>query len=254
MRYGKTTIILCEDYEDLGVRSAEAVAQCIGKVLKDKPECRIIFSAAESQGSFIRQLAASEVDWSQVVCFNIDDFWHPEMPLEYTCGHQTSTELYNKVPVKSAHQVNVHASEAQAEADRFETLLREALLDIMCLGIGTSGHIALNEPGQTSFEDDRWVRVVDVDEQSKKQLMDDPNFQDLGYIPDKGITTTIPAVLSAGHHFVMVPLAIKKSILTEVLNTPVPTEALPASILSTIRATLFLDRDSCPTKGDVPVT
>lgn len=246
MTYGKTSVVVCDDYEALGRQSAVAVGACLRNVLETQDDCRIVFSAAESQGSFIRHLAQEDVDWARVVCFNIDDFWHPDMPIEFSCGHQTKTELYEKVPVKAAHQVNVHAPDAQIEADRFEGLLREAPLDIMCLGIGTSGHIALNEPGQTSFENERWVRVVDVDEQSKKQLMDDPNFKDLGYIPEKGITTTIPAILSAKHFFVMVPLANKKEILTQVLETTTPTEALPATVLSGVSGTLFVDLDSCP--------
>ena len=247
MTYGKMDIVVCETYEAMGKESASAVASCLRDLLAVQPECRIVFSAAESQGSFVRALALEpDVDWSRVVCFNIDDFWRPEMPLEFSCGHQTRTELYDKVPVKAFHQVAVHAADPQVEADRFEALLREAPLDIMCLGIGTSGHIALNEPGQTSFNDARWVRVVDVDEQSKRQLMDDPNFKDLGYIPERGITTTIPAILSAKHFFVMVPLANKKDIVTEVLSVSEPVERLPATVLRTVEGTLFLDRASCP--------
>lgn len=247
MLYGRMAIEIWESYEDLGRGSAKAVSSCISEVLTSKSDCRIVFSAAESQGSFVRQLAAvPDVEWRRVTCFNIDDFWQPGMPRELSCGHQTRTELYERVPVRAAHQVDVHASDAQAEADRFEALLREAPLDIMCLGIGTSGHIALNEPGPTSFADERWVRVVDVDEQSKAQLIDDPNFRALGTIPSRGITTTIPGILSADHFFVMVPLANKKPILTRLLSTPEPTESLPASILSSLEATLFVDRESCP--------
>jgi glucosamine-6-phosphate deaminase len=246
-RYGETSIVLCESYEALGEEAAASVAECIGDVLKAKPECRIVFSAAVSQGSFIKSLATKEVDWAGVTCFNIDDFWQPGMPLAFSCGAQTRTELYEKVPVKAAHQVDVHA--AEAEADRFEALLREAPPDIMCLGVGTSGHIALNEPGQTSFGDERWVRVVDVDEQSKRQLMEDPNFRALGRIPEKGITTTIPGILSASHFFVMVPLAGKRAILRRLMETEEPTEALPASILRRVRARMFVDRESWEADG-----
>lgn len=245
-RYGKTEIVLCEDYEALGRQAAEAVAGCVRSVLNQKSECRIVFSAAESQGSFIRNLAQADVDWTRVTCFNIDDFWQPGMPLELSCGEQTRRELYDQVPVRAAHQVDVHAADPEAEAARFEALLREAPLDVMCLGVGRSGHLALNEPGQTSFHDERWARVVEVDEQSKRQLVEDPNFRALDRIPAKGITTTIPGILSADHFYVMVPLATKKEVLTRLLETDEPTEELPASILQTVEATLYVDRDSCP--------
>jgi hypothetical protein len=43
----------------------------------------------------------------------------------------------------------------------------------------------------------------------------------------------------------MVPLALKKPILTRLLQTPAPTPELPASILSTAVSRLLVDRDSC---------
>jgi hypothetical protein len=46
-----------------------------------------------------------------------------------------------------------------------------------------------------------WVRVVDIAEQSKRQLLDDPNFREYRAIPDKGITMTLPALLAAPHIF-----------------------------------------------------
>ena len=57
---------------------------------------------------------------------------------------------------------------------------------------------------------------------------------------------TIPALLSASHVFTIVPLALKREIMTRLLATPEPNENLPASILSTVEGTLFLDRNSCP--------
>ncbi len=125
--------------------------------------------------------------------------------------------------------------------------MRERPIDIACLGIGRSGHIALNEPGQTNFDDPQWVRMVTIDESSKQQLMDDPHFQKLGYVPSRGITMTIPALISAQHTFTMVPLASKRDIVTKVLAQTAPTPRLPATILSAVEGALYLDRASCPT-------
>ena len=133
------------------------------------------------------------------------------------------------------------------EAARFEKIIRDAgPMDVLCQGIGTSGHIALNEPFDANFDDPAWVRVVNIAAQSKRQLMEDPNFKALGYIPDHGITMTIPAILSARHLITIVPLSLKRPILTRLFSTTVPTTALPASILSRRSGTIFVDRNSCP--------
>jgi glucosamine-6-phosphate deaminase len=251
MNYGKTQVVLCENENDLGARAASAVGQRIRELLSSRDEIRIIFAAGESQFAFLEALAREPgIDWSRVVCFNMDDFWDTRMPEEYTCGYQTRKQLYDKVGPRKSHLVRFDAPDPHAEAKRLESLLRSAgKIDILCEGIGTSGHLALNEPDDTDFNDPAWVRVVDIAEQSKRQLIQDPNFSALGYIPDKGITMTIPAMLSAQHVYTMVPLGLKREILTKLFKISEPTVLLPASVLSTVEGTLFVDRDSCPTES-----
>jgi glucosamine-6-phosphate deaminase len=248
MHYGKTKITICEDEFDLGDRAAIAVSDTMRELLGHQEEIRMILAAGESQITFLDALAKqTDIEWSRVVCFNMDDFWAPNIPEELTCGYQLRRQLYDKVRPKSFHLVRFNAPDAVLEALRFEHVLRSAgPIDILCQGIGTSGHLAFNEPGQTNFQDTAWVRVVDIADQSKRQLAGDPNFRDLPRIPDKGITMTIPAMLSASHVFTIVPLAPKRPVMTRLLATPEPTENLPASILSRVEGRLFLDRNSCP--------
>jgi glucosamine-6-phosphate deaminase len=248
MRYGKTGITICEDEFDLGVKASGAVAATMRELLAHQEDIRMILAAGESQITFLDALAKQrDIDWRRVACFNMDDFWAPNIPEELTCGYQLRRQLYDKVRPKSFHLVRFNAPDGVLEASRFEEVLRSAgPIDILCQGIGTSGHLAFNEPGQTDFQDTVWVRVVNITEQSKRQLAGDPNFRGLPRIPDQGITLTIPAMLSASHVFTIVPLALKRDIVTRLLATPEPTEELPASILSTVEGTLFLDRNSCP--------
>lgn len=248
MRYGKTQITLCEDEFDLGGRASDLVANTMKQLLSQQQEIRMILAAGESQITFLDALARQDgIDWGRVVCFNMDDFWDPDIPEELTCGYQVRRQLYDKVHPKSFHLVRFNAPDPYEEARRFEQVLRSAgAIDILCQGIGTSGHLAFNEPGQTDFQDATWVKVVDIADQSKRQLEGDPNFRALPRIPDKGITMTIPAMLSAPHVYTMVPLALKRQILTRLFAAAVPTESLPASILSTVEGILCLDRNSCP--------
>ena len=248
MHYGQTTIVLCRDEHDLGARAAAAVAATMRELLAAREEIRMIFAAGESQITFLAALARQpDVDWQRVICFNMDDFWDPRMPEQYTCGHQTRTQLYEQVRPKQFHLVRFNAPDPEAEARRFAGLLAGAgEVHILCQGIGTSGHLALNEPGATDFADRELVRVVDLAEQSKRQLRADPNFQGLGYIPEKGITMTIPAMLAAPHRFTIVPLGLKREILTHMVAQAGPTTDLPATILHRTSGLLFVDRNSCP--------
>lgn len=248
MQYGKTRVDVAADAEALGERAASAIAAVMRERLAQADEVCMILAGGESQTTFMERLAVEpDLDWQRVVCFNMDDFWDPRLAQEYSVGQFVISKLYEQVRPKAAHLVRYNAPDPEAEADRYEALVRDAgPIDILCQGIGRSGHLAFNEPGQTDFEDTRWVRVVDIVETSKQQLLEDPSFMGLGYIPEKGITMTIPAMLSASHVFTMVPYSSKRPIVTRVLATKTPTPDLPASILSRYEGTLFLDRDSCP--------
>ncbi len=246
--YGRTKIIVCRDEHDLGARAAGAVAGKMRELLGCQDEISMILAAGESQNTFLAALCQQpDLDWQRVVCFNMDDFWDVRMPEQFTCGHQTRTQLYDRVHPKQFHLVRFNAPDPEAEALRFgELISRAGAIDILCQGIGTSGHLALNEPEATDFDDPEIVRVIDLAEQSKRQLRDDPNFKDLGYIPRKGITMTIPALLSAHHVFTIVPLALKREILTRMTAITEQTTDLPATILHWWPSVLYVDRNSCP--------
>ena len=245
--YGKTEVVISADNAALGRDAASAVAAQMRLLLKKQNTIRVVFAAGESQSSFLNALALEQdIDWQSVTCFNIDDFWDIRIPEKFTCGYQTTKELYRKIKAESVNLVCFNAVEPEAECRRFERILRERPIDILCQGIGTSGHLALNEPFDTDFNDERWVRLVDIAEQSKKQLREDPNFKALGYIPEKGITMTIPAILAARHCYTMVPLALKKTVMTRLAGMTEPSNTLPASILSIKKGILFVDSNSCP--------
>jgi glucosamine-6-phosphate deaminase len=250
MNYGKTTVVICKDNAALGQRAAADVARTMRDLLKKQKEVRMVFAAGESQTTFLDALARErDIEWPRVACFNMDEMYDVRMPAEFTCSHQTTTQLFNKVKPARVHLLAHNAASAEEEARRFEALLRqEGPPDILCQGIGTSGHLAFNEPGDADFADQRWVRVIRVAAQSQKQLMTDPNFKKLGYIPTQGITMTIPALFSAKYKFTMVPLALKRPILEKLFALKKPTTDLPASILLTAEGTLYLDQDSCQAK------
>ncbi len=251
MKYGHVDIVVCRDSRECGRRAAADVAAAMRRLLARKAEIRMVFAAGESQTTFLDSLALeTQIDWSRVECFNMDDFWDTAMSPLYSCGWQTQRQLYDKVHPRAFHLVGCNALDPYAEAARFETELRRALpIDILCQGIGTSGHLALNEPGATHFDETALVKVVNLIEQSKKQLRADPNFRDLGYIPAKGITMTVPALMAALNIFTIVPLALKRPIMTRVLDTPRPTEEIPATAISARPGKLYLDHDSCPPRA-----
>ncbi len=246
--YGKTQVIICRDYYDLGRRAAADVAGLMRELLKIRPQLRVIFAAAESQATFLDALAAEPgIAWDRITCFDMDEFWEPSLPETVTCAYQLKRQLYDKVKPLAWYAPKWNAPNPHAEARRFEAVfLKHRPFDILCQGIGRSGHLALNEPGVASFCDRRFARVVGVCEESVKQLQDDPNFRTAATSLTKGITLTIHALMSAIHKFTIVPLATKRPILERLLAMKTPSEKLPASIIRKFAGRLYVDRQSCP--------
>ena len=250
MNYGKTRLVLCEDDRQLGKKAAEDVATVMRDLLGRQDRVKMVFAGAKSQQTFLSHLATEkEIDWSRVFAFNMDEFYEPSMSEEFTVCHQTRIDLYDLVHPAKCFGPNVAAAAPYDEANRYDVLLREqAPIDILCQGIGVSGHLAFNDPPECRFDDARWVRVINICEDSKRQIMDDPNFNGFGRCPEQAITMTIPALMSAHHRFTMVPYEEKRPILTRLLATEKPTEKLPASILREYEGNLYIDRESCPTE------
>jgi len=130
----------------MGIRAGTDVGGKLRELLKGHSEVRIILAAGESQMTFLDSLASQpDISWSRIVCFNMDDFWDHRIPERFTCGYQTRTQLYDKVRPKCFHLVRFNAPDPYQEAQRFESELRAAgPVHVLCQGIGTSGHLALN--------------------------------------------------------------------------------------------------------------
>lgn len=238
-------VFVGESTEEMARKAAEDVAQAVGEVLAETDEVNIVFAAAESQQAFHRALRdAPGIEWSQVNAFAVDDFHAPGIPAELAVAAQIRRDLHSHVNPKSVHEVDFAAPDAEAERARYEALIRANPPDIACLGIGRSGHLALNEPGGTDFNDPWTVRVVEICAESRQQLLDDPNFQALGTIPERGITLTIPAIVSIPRVFLIVPLKSKAPVMKRFFESDV-TPDLPASILKAKdNVRLYLDAGS----------
>jgi glucosamine-6-phosphate deaminase len=135
-------------------------------------------------------------------------------------------------------------ADVELECARYSELLREAPIDIVCLGIGENGHIAFNDPPVADFNDPVLVKAVLLEEACRRQQVNDGCFSRLEEVPAHALTLTIPALMAAGQLVGIVPGASKRSALQAALQDPVST-ACPATILrSHPDMVLFTDREA----------
>lgn len=230
---------------EMGKAAGQAVAEKMRKILRTKEVLSMVFASAPSQNEFLEELSlSSDIDWNKVTAFHLDEYVGLSGEAPENFGRFLRVKLFEKVHPANVYYLNGMAEDLEAECKRYADLLKDWSLDIACIGIGENGHLAFNDPPFADFQDPLLVKVVALDLGSRQQQVHDGCFQNVVNVPQKAITLTIPAILSAPFIFCMVPAQSKAEAVRRALEGPISTSC-PASILRTHKnAILFLDKDS----------
>jgi glucosamine-6-phosphate deaminase len=229
------------DREQLGAAAAADIAAELRSVLESQGSARMIFASAPSQSETLAALAEqSRIDWTKVTAFHMDEYLGlpPDAPQKFATWLREA--FFDRVPLGAVHYIDAERS-GQESADAYAELLREAPIDIVCLGIGVNGHIAFNDPPVADFNDPVAVKVVELDETSRVQQVQDGLFPTVDDVPRRAITLTVPTLMSGRRLFCMVPGVLKAEALRATVNEPVST-AWPSTVLRTHpRCTVYAD-------------
>lgn len=242
----KLKVEIFDTRKAMGEMAANNVAQKIKELLKEMDEINIIFAAAPSQDEFFDSLIAHhEIEWGKINAFHMDEYVGVDTNQKISLASYMREKLSDRVSLKSMNFMNGKAENIEAECERYSELLRKFSPDIVCMGIGDNGHLAFNDPHVASFNDEKLVKVVDIDNTSKTQQFNTTGcFDKIEDIPSLALTITIPALMSGKYVSCVVPTKAKAEALFKALNGVI-SEECPASILRTHEnAILYADLDS----------
>jgi glucosamine-6-phosphate deaminase len=229
---------------EMGAASAARFADKLRQVLAEREQAAVVFASAPSQNEFLASLRGMDLDWARVTAFHMDEYVglaadHPASFRRYIREH-----LLNHVPIAAFHELRGESPDAEAECERYASLLREAQPEVVAMGIGENGHIAFNDPPVCDFEDPLDVKVVELDEVCRMQQVHDGCFAAFAEVPARALSLTVPVFMRIAHAVVTVPGPTKRAAVRDALQGPV-TEQCPASILRRhADAALYLDKDS----------
>ena len=228
----------------LGKAAAEHVSGLLTGLLKEKKEVRIIFAAAPSQNEFLDSLVLKSIEWNRVTAFYTDEYIGLNAGDDELFGTYLRNRIFERVNFKKVHFFNPIYSGLKDECIRYENLLREDKIDVACLGIGENGHLAFNDPPMADFNDDKFVKVVELDKKCRQQQVNDNVFASLDKVPTHAFTITIPALMSAKFKSIVVPGKTKAEVIKKTLHDDV-TNKIPSTILrQQNNVCLHLDKDS----------
>ncbi len=241
----KLKVKVFADRQQMGQAAGEAAAADLRRLLSQQEKVVVVFAAAPSQNEFLDALAGAQgVDWKRVVALHMDEYvglpeGHPQRFSEYL-----EKRIWSKVRPGEVHKIRGDAPDPEAEAQRYEELVRANPPDLVLMGIGENGHIAFNDPPVADFQDPRLVKVVELDETCRMQQVHDGCFPRLEDVPTHAITLTVPALMSGKTLHCVVPGPTKTNAVTRTLKGEISTEC-PATILRTHdHATLYLDEEA----------
>ncbi len=167
-------------------------------------------------------------DVSRITLFNVDELTN--LPREYSgsCYTMIKTQLADPlgIPEENFVMPPTLSDDFEAECRLFEKRLAErGGADLQMLGIGTNGHIGINQPG-TPFESETWVSPMDPDFEARvRRETKVPPETVLG-----GLTRGISNIMHTRKLILVAKGAHKAEIIAKSILGPVTTD-VPASVV-----------------------
>lgn len=237
-------VTILDTNAELGERAAAEFAAAVRSELTERAEIAVILATGNSQFSFTEALRdRSDIEWGRIIVLHMDEY------LGMDASHPASFRrwMHERIvePLRPARFEGIQgdADSVEDELQRYTALLRELEPAICVMGIGENGHLAFNDP-PADFDTPELIRVVEMDEISRRQQVGEGHFPSLAETPTHALTLTIPALLAPRHVLVLTPEARKAEAVRRALQGEIGADC-PASILRTQpQAKLFLDRES----------
>ena len=235
-------VVVRKTPQELGTAAAQLCAQVIGEAIREKGKARVVFSTGASQFELFDALLKSDIDWTRVEMFHLDEYValpesHPASFRKYL-----KSRFIDKVQLKQVTLVNGEA-ELSGELKRLGEALTAEPIDLGLIGIGENAHIAFNDP-PADFDTKEAYKVVNLSDTCKRQQVGEGWFATEDDVPKQAITMTAHEIMNIEHIISCVPNAVKAKAVHDTLTQPV-SNLVPATLLRThADFNLFIDDNS----------
>ncbi len=233
------TVQIYESAADVALAGSVSAYQILRDAIEGNGGAVGIFATGRSQINFLAHLTRSNLNWSKITGFHLDEYLGISAEHPASFRHYLATHLTNKVAIG---QWNPIAGDGLLPIDicqRYDQALKANAADLCCLGVGNNGHLAFNDPAVADFNDPSWVKLVKLDEQNRQQQAESTAFTSLESVPQYAFTLTLSAIRAARHSLCLAYGEGKASIVHQLLTGAVGTHC-PASILREMPAAILL--------------
>ena len=194
--------VVVVEYDEIARTIATRIAQIIKERRAEGSRAVLGLATGSTPIGIYRELIKMHreegLDFSDVVTFNLDEYYPMEPNSIHSYHRYMRENLFNHINVKPENihipRGDVPRDDVDVECELYEAAINEAGgIDLQILGIGKTGHIGFNEPG--SGVDSR-TRRISLDTVTRRDAAAD--FFGEENVPTEAITMGVATIMDAG--------------------------------------------------------
>jgi len=167
------------------------------------------------------------ISFEQVTTFNLDEYIGIDRKHDQSYYSFMKNNFFDEIDIQEKN-INMPCNDPdklEEIAEDYNTLLRNNIIDLQILGIGSNGHIGFNEPG-TPLRNETFI--VELDEQTRQDNA--RFFHSIDEVPTHAITMGIKNIMQVRKIVICAFGEGKSDAVKEMINGQI-TRNLPASVL-----------------------
>jgi len=220
-------IFVSDTYENMSKKAAEEIIQ-----MTESLEHPVICAASgDSPAGLYKEIVGrvkrKDLDVSNWLFVGLDEWAGMNGNDEGSCRYHLNHQLFQPLQV---HDDKIsffdgRADDLQLECERIETFIRErGGIDVAILGLGTNGHVGMNEPGISRH---KYSHVADLAETTKKAGQ---KYFKTQQMLTQGVTLGMASLIEARHIILVVSGKHKAEIVSKIIEDEI-SEQLPGTLL-----------------------
>jgi glucosamine-6-phosphate deaminase len=238
--------VVVTDHDDLERMIAERIVDVITRRVAERGRCVLGLATGSTPLGIYRELIRRHreggVDFSEVVTFNLDEYYPMAPDSLHGYRRYMWANLFEHVNVRPEHvhipDGSTPRAQLAAHCAAYEQAIRDAGgIDFQLLGIGKSGHIGFNEPGSPP---DSRTRLVHLDTITRKDAAADFFGED--NVPREAVTMGVATILDAREIALIATGEHKAPIVRRAVEGDVSPDVAASYLQRHPGATVYLDR------------
>lgn len=213
---------------ELGQNAASLVAEKLKDAIREKGEARLLVSTGSSQFETLAALAESDLDWSAVTVFHLDEYIGLDISHPASFRKYLYERFIHRIPVGAFFPVDGNGDVAE-NIRKLSNEITKKPIDVGLIGIGENAHIAFNDP-PADFDTKSPYIVVHLDDRCKLQQVNEGWFPALQDVPPTAISMSVHQIMQCRIIVSSVPHLVKAEAIAMTLHNEL-TNLVPATML-----------------------